>query len=364
MRVNLDRLLALGVALAASALLLVLPTIERKAPPAPPTTAAVAWPHAQSATVPAVLPDGTPYQPGVFLDARTSVGSAPSPDHRYLRLVLRSGTGAAKELRRVPQVQHVSFRAFTRDGDVLAWMEQSDGGRLQVWTVNLRDGTPARELTADTGTAVFVSSQYDLLVAGGRVHWTASPPGQRGVTEVRSVALDGGPVDVRTEPGTWRLSAWPWLVDGDTEQVSTTRAKNLSTGRTIPVAGTARQTIDCSPSWCQVITLTSQGYNIALRHPDGTAQVPVAVGKTLPAVVDVAALNRFALLAGIGPYSDLTGTTQLLAFDLATRRTIEVSPAARTVGYNGGVLWWSTGTQDSPVWHTIDLRTVDAQSAA
>jgi hypothetical protein len=57
-------------------------------------------------------------------------------------------------------------------------------------------------------------------------------------------------------------------------------------------------------------------------------------------------------------YTDLTGTEQLLVYDLDTRRTVRVSAAARTAAFSAGVLWWTTGTQDAPVWPALDLVTV------
>ena len=56
--------------------------------------------------------------------------------------------------------------------------------------------------------------------------------------------------------------------------------------------------------------------------------------------------------------SELTGNAQLLIYEIATRRTVEISPDAGQVGYRGGVLWWSTGNQDTFVRHSLDLRTV------
>jgi hypothetical protein len=48
----------------------------------------------------------------------------------------------------------------------------------------------------------------------------------------------------------------------------------------------------------------------------------------------------------------------LLVYDIGTRRTVDVSAAVSAAFSRGGVLWWSTGDQDSIVWHTVDLRTI------
>ncbi len=58
------------------------------------------------------------------------------------------------------------------------------------------------------------------------------------------------------------------------------------------------------------------------------------------------------------PDSDLTGTEALLIYDIATGRTVDVNVAVDGAFSRGGVLWWSTGDQDTIVWHTLDLRTV------
>lgn len=82
------RLLYLGIALAASAALLFLPAAQQPRQQ-PLATLAQVWPAAQQGTTPADLPDKTAYEPGLFLDAKNSVGTAPSPDGKYLRLVIR-----------------------------------------------------------------------------------------------------------------------------------------------------------------------------------------------------------------------------------------------------------------------------------
>lgn len=352
------RLLALGAALAASIVLLAVPSGASKPPPAPPTPAALVWPHAQHDTINARLPDGTTFQPAIFLDAHTSVGSAPSVDKRSLRLVLRSVDASIRQLRTVPLAEGPSFTNFTTAGDVLAWAESTNGGQLRLWTVNLRDGRPARQLTADTGNPVFDTSQYDLVIAGGRLYWAASSPDRFDITEIRSVALTGGTVEVQRESGAWKLSRWPWLVPGSADLAATSVLRNLTTHQTVAAPATKRSTVDCSPAWCQAVALSTDGYRISVMRPDGTARRQLTNGSAIPAVVDVVPLDRFALLVQVGPLSDQTGTRELLAVDLASGRTVEISPDARSIADNNGVLWWATGTTEAPVWHAIDLRTV------
>jgi hypothetical protein len=359
---RLDRLMSLGAAVVAAGVLLVAFPAAVPTPPQAPVPAAVAWPHAQTATVDSALPDGTSYQPEVFLDANTSVGIAPSPDQRAVRLLLHAPGTPARELRRLPADQNPSYGSFTSAGDIVAWAETTSGGHAQLWTVNVRDNRPARLLTADTGEAVLNGSPHDLVIANDRLYWTASDPQHRDLTEVRSVALTGGSVTIVTEPGTWDLSVWPWLVDGRGDTNGTTQLRDLLTNRVVKVPTAPRQTTHCDPTWCVQVSLSSEavgGYDIDVVHPDGSGQLTVASGQVAAANFDVVALERFVVISQVTTtYTDLTGTNQLVVFDLSTRRTVVVSAAARTSAYSGGVLWWTTGTQDAPVWHALDLRTV------
>lgn len=349
--------LGLGAALLASAALLALPA-GGKPPPTPPVTAAVAWPQAQRGTVQATLADGADYRPGLFLDAKTSIGTAPSTDDRYLRLVRVGSDGSARLLRRLPRAEHPSFQALSVAGDVLAWVESTDGGKLRLFTAGLRDTRAPRELTADLGRAEFYQSQYDLVIADGRVHWVAAATGD--VTQVRSVALTGGPVQTRDEPGTWKLSAYPWLVNGVNETTGSTLLRNLGTGRDSPVRGARdKATTACSPVWCRMASLTADGLNrIELMRPDGSGRERIAGDTAITVIVDVAPLDRFEVLARVGPNSELTGNNELIAVEIATRRTVEISPDAGSVSYRDGMLWWSTGNLDAIVWHALDLRTI------
>lgn len=350
--------LALSAALTASGVLLIVPPYDRKPDPFKPVLAATAWPQAQRGAISADLPDGTTYQPVIFIGAHSSIGTAETKDNRYLRLVLLGANLKIRELRRVPLKQNPSFQDVTVSGTTLAWAEQTGSGQVRLWTMDLNDGKPARILTTDTGNAVFYRSQYDLEIADGRLHWVATAA--NGITEVRSVALTGGPVDVRQEPGAWQLSAWPWLANGVSAAIGTTVMRNLQTNQDITVrSGSARSAANCSPKWCIVMSLARSGYsNIDAMHPDGSARERIAGGDAAPGIPDVAVLDRYIALAAVGPTSALTGNSELLVFDLAARRTIEVSPDAAKISYRAGILWWATGNLDAYVWHSLDLRTV------
>lgn len=349
---------ALVVALVAGAALLLLGPDHDTPAPATRAALATAWPQAQRGQMPGNLPDGPIFQPGIFLDARTAVGTAPSPDGGSVRLGVRTADGDLREWKRVPLGGNPVFDNFAADGDRVVWTESSEGERLAVWTADLRTGEP-RRLTADTGDATFFGSQHDLGIAGDRVHWVAAAPGGKQATELRSVALTGGDVAVRTEPGVWSLSTWPWLSDAAGDQTGTTVLRDLTSNREIRVAGTGAELITCGPVWCRVMVMAGDGLaRIDVMHPDGTARKRIAGGNARAALSDVAVLDRFEVLSEPGPDADLTGTEGLLVYDLTTGRTVDLHPAVDGAFSRGGVLWWSTGDQDSIVWHTVDLRTV------
>jgi hypothetical protein len=279
-----------------------------------------------------------------------------------MRLVLRQADGSVRPIRSLPMSRNPSFESPTVDGQTLVWAESSKDGQ-RLWTVDLRNGKP-RELTADLGDARFYESQYDLVIAEGRVHWVAAGPDD--TTEVRSVAIQKSAVDIqksavdiRSEAGTWALSAWPWLVDGVTAAGGATRLRNLATGQDQVVAVHGRGVTACSPQWCRVVAFNRDGYpQIDLMRPNGADRRKIAAGTASTVISDTAVLDRFEVFSQLTGNSDLTGHVQLLAYAIATRTTVEISPDATDVAYKAGVLWWSTGSQDDFVRHSLDLRTV------
>jgi hypothetical protein len=353
----IERLRAAGglvTALVAGGVLLLTPAPQPEPPG--PQAAALVWPAARRAVLPAELPDGTAYTPQAFVDARTSLGTAPTPDGRSVRLLLRRGDGTLRELRRRPTRDNPSIAAVAAEGTVTAWIENASDG-MRVWSADLAGRGAPRQLTADTGRARFYQSQYDLVVAQGRVHWAGDAPG--GGTEIRSVPIAGGPVAVRTEPGTWQLSQWPWLVDGVAAASGATTLRNLTTRRDVPVAAPERAVTHCSPAWCRVVSFDADGFpRIELMRPDGSQRREVATGEVETTIADVGVLDRFEVYARVDANGTLTGNAQILLYEIATRRTVEVSPDASAVEYRAGVLWWSTGSQESFVRHALDLRTI------
>jgi hypothetical protein len=355
---KLPAVAGLAVALVAGGALLASSPDEPKPAPGARVALAAAWPGAQRADLRGNLPDGPIYHPGIFLDARTSLGTAPSPDGATERLVLRAPDDSIRELRRRPLSTNPEFGAFAAGGDDRVWTVSANGVPTQIWTAKTTGG-PARRLTSDTGNAVFFGSQWDLVLADGRVHWAAAAPEGEQVTEIRSVALTGGAVEVREEPGTWALTAWPWLTDGGGDQAGTTRLRNLATNRDVPVESSGAELITCAAVWCRVLVMNGDGLaRIDLMHPDGSARRRIAGSAAGAAITDVAVLDRFEILSETGPDSDLTGTAGLLVYDIKADRTVDITAAADGAFSRGGVLWWATGDQDSLVWHTVDLRTV------
>ncbi len=343
-------MVALAAALASSGLLLGLPAAgpARDETPAP---VAVAWPTAQRAALPATLPDGTAYQPIFFQDARTSVGTAPSPDGKQLRLLVRT-EARVRVLRSLPDAVNPSFQAVTGSGTTLAWIENA--GALSLWTA---DASTVRRVTVDVGNFRSYRSSGDLEVVDGQAHWVAGD--KSGGTSVRSVALSGGPVSGRVLPGSWRVTGWPWLVDGVTDTRGASVLRNAVTGEQRPITRTARASTECSPDYCRVVSIDDDGWSrIELMHPDGSNRSTIAEGDVNTAVVDVAPLGRFELWVRIGKTSELTGNAELLVHEIATNRTVQISQDAGQITYRNGVVSWTAGSLTTFVRHSLDLRTI------
>ena len=116
---------------------------------------------------------------------------------------------------------------------------------------------------------------------------------------------------------------------------------------------------DVQRSWADGALTAAGAVLLALAAlPVDRTRVGAAETAVSRLVNEVAVLDRFEILAEPGPNSDLTGTAALLVYDITTERTVLVDPAADGAFTKGGMLWWSTGDQDTIVWHTIDLRTV------
>ncbi|HET6212611.1 MAG TPA: hypothetical protein VFE14_07030 [Micromonosporaceae bacterium] len=355
-------LLALAVCLGVAGVLLTLPPPQPRAAAGGPLTLARVWPKARPATIAGQLDDGSAYTPMHFLDGATSVGTAPTADRRAVRLVLRSGDGRVRELRKLAEEVNPQFGGFAVAGDELVWAESTsppDGpGGTRLWQVNWRTAASPGTLTADLGDAVFFNSQYDLVPADGKVYWVAAARTKTPVTELRSVPLAGGPVTVRTIPGAFALTAWPWLVSAGTGQTGPVELRNLSDGRKVTVPANPTELVGCTPVWCRVLVLSSGGGpgRIELMRPDGTQRRKVASGLVSASISDVAVQDRFEVLTLVGRDGSVTSSQQLMLYDAVKQRTVVVATGVGVVLCRAAILWWSTGDNEALVWHSLDLR--------
>lgn len=338
------QLVGLAAALAAGGVLLSLPGAGPDPTPGPKvSTIAQVWPDVRPVEIPASLADGPAYSPVYFLDTTSSVGTSPSPDGTQLRLVLRVADGAVRELRRLPIADAPQYTGFARDGNQFAWAESISGedgeGRTELWTADLASAGAARRVTADSGDVVFFNSQYDMVINSGRLWWAAVAPGEEPATEIRSVALAGGPVSVRTEQGAWSISAYPWLASAGTGASGPVQLRNPEQRKVIEIDATGSELVTCSPTWCRVLVLAADGPGrIELMRPDGTSRQRVAGGVATAAVIDVAILDRFEVLTLADAQRTATDSQQLLLYDVRDQQTVVVAEGSGLVLCRDGIL--------------------------
>ncbi|MFE0591436.1 hypothetical protein [Micromonospora echinospora] len=358
-------LAGLVVAVAAGTALVTLPQAgPRPVEPAPPPARIEQeWPEAVRRELPARLADGTAYSPVWFLDPDVSIGTAPSPDGRHLRLVRRTADGTVHQLRRLPAAGSPQYAGFTGSGAVLAWAETTTGpdgrGRTELWTVEPGADRPPRRVAPEGGDVLLVNSRHDLVIGSGRLHWVAAAPGSAVATEVRSVPLGGGRVTVRTEPGAWTLSAWPWLVSTATGGTGPVRLRHLVDGTERTVSAGPDELLSCGPVWCRALVPAGAGPGrLDLFRPDGRDRHRVAGGDASAALVDVAVRDRFEVLLGTGPAGTVGDGAQLRLYDVDRRRTLVAADGVGLVLCRGDVLWWSIGGREVTGWHALDLRSL------
>lgn len=303
-----------------------------------------------------MLADGASYSPAFFIDSQISAGTAVDSGGKTVRLVLRAADGTVRVLRRLSASVGPKFAAFARLGNQLVWAEAEGTAQTTLWRADLSGGTP-RRITDDTGWVTFAGSDYDIVAHADRLFWTATAPGDQPATEVRSVNIDGGPVEVRTEPGEWMLSRWPWLVNPSSSRA---QLRSLDTARVIDVDAGGDRLGQCGPTWCRVYVLSGDGpATTELMRPDGSERLRIADDGATASIVDVAPLDRFEVLSkDSSTLGAAIGGQELLVYDLNTRRPILIAEAATSVSYRAGLLWWSTSALGLLSWHTLDLRTV------
>jgi hypothetical protein len=326
------------------------------APSSPPPLATV-WPAATVSTVGGGVDDGTQYTPWLYTDPDVSLDVVETPDRSATRLLLRHGADPPRELQHVPNDRYPQFLGFATSGDYAYWFETTTTPTTsedRLWRVNWRTAAAAQSLTTDTGVAVFFESQYDLVVTGGRVYWAAQAPGEQPVTEIRSVPVTGGTATIRTVPGAYGLSAWPWLQSqGGPNDPHV--LLNLDTGTRIVVPTNPTEKVTCSPVWCRSIVQSADGAitRFDLMHPDGTDRHRMLGGTGSAVNPDVGLLDRFEVFTVSRDTS-----IDLLLYDITHARVVTVAADVGVVIANGGMLWWSTGDQQTTQWHALALATL------
>jgi hypothetical protein len=352
------RAFALVVALLVGGWLVVRGPSTPTAPVPPPPSLRQVWPAAVVADAPGTLADGTQYTPGLYADAKTSIGVAPTPDGTAQRVLVRSGD-RVREVLRVGTSRYPRFLGFTASGPDVYFVESTatttEPLAHRLWRVTLAGDAAAVPLTADTGDGEFSGSEYDLVVQGDRLYWAAAAPGGTG-TEVRSVPTAGGAVTVTALDGAYELSAWPWVQTSATaRQNGRQELRDLQTGRRITILKSPAETVDCGPLWCRAIVNTSGDTRYDLMHPDGTARRRVGGVDTFPAAAGVALLDRFEVVLQTGTRSAFDSSHAVALYDVTTGRLVTVTGDADQVQARGHLLWWSTGDRQHAIWHALDL---------
>ncbi len=338
---------ALAVALAATAVMLVAKPVEH----GPAASAA-------ELTLEQAYPKGRPkiVQPGLsplyFLDTQRMLGTFKSAEGDLV-LVLR-GPAGERELRRLPAAQVPEFAGFASLQRQVVWLEVtvSPAGvtETRLWALDNESAAP-RLVTADTGDVALFDKLDDVVIHDGQVSWLAAARTETPVTEVRTVPLAGGPVQVRNLEGAFMLAGWPWLsvvnLGGTPGPVE---LHNLESGERTVVAVQANELMACTPKWCRalIIGTTQASTKIEVLKPDGSLRLRTAAGSVAASTVDVALLDRYEV------YSYAGG--KLTLFDLETRKQVVIARGVTQVASRGPMLWWTTGDNETTTWHVLDLR--------
>jgi hypothetical protein len=345
----------LCAALAAAGYMLFTKPAARSAPPAATgeLTLDKAFPGKVPATVKATVKDGARYTPLFFLDEKRSLGTATAPDGAS-RLILITPAGE-RELRRLPKAQAPEFAGFAMQGERLVWLElisRVDGtNETKLWTID-NDSAAPRMVTADTGEVALFDRRDDVVIHDGKVTWIAQAPTETPVTEVRTVPIQGGKVTVRDVEGAFSITGWPWLTTVNLGQDGPVELRNMESQERTVVGVQANELMACSPTWCRsvIIGSTAASTVIEMLKPDGSLRLRVASGSVAASSVDVALLDRYEVYT--------YGSSKLVVYDLKDRRMITVAKTTSQVASRGPMLWWSTGDNETIVWHALDLRTL------
>jgi hypothetical protein len=351
---------AAGVLVVVVALALPLP----QAPPAPsiqdaPVRLSAVWPGAKPYPVPAEVSGGIALRPLLVVDPDTMVALVSRADQTSGALVIRTGRGTVRTLRTwTGQPLNTVAAVVVADTEVL-WLElstgDSGGGLVTLWHAPLSQPADPVPLATEPGDLLYYDSGYDLQVVDGTVYWAAL--GADGGGEVHSVPLTGGPVRIRRLDKPYALTTWPWVTSSGASRAGDVDLLNLETGERRTVPGGANEVLNCTVSWCRVTTLIDQGQDLLfeVERPDGSDRRKTGSTALTPVNTDVALMDRFEVLASA--VTDSGYGQNLWLYDLTAGRQVLLDPAATSSPYSRGpYLWWSTGDNETAVWHILDLR--------
>jgi hypothetical protein len=360
-------LVTLASALAAAAWLLAVPAPVAPHRPGTDWALAEAYANPMVMTVNGYADGAWSYQPLAFADAHTSIGASLSPDIGGTRLIVVTDGTTTQVLRQLGQALAPQFLGLRIAGDQVVWLEQTAGddgqGDAALWIGDWRTGD-VRELTRDVGQFTFYNAQDDLVIRDGRVYWMASGTGDVQRTEIRSVALTGGPVSVRVMDGSWQQIGGTWLASAVTGGSAVTELMDGATGRRVEVPEPPGALVACARRWCRgVVPGTNTSTRIEVFDSTGKRRATAASGPVTAVLNDVALLDRWEVYGrSTSNDPDLT-TLQVLLYDIATARLTLVADGADQITGRDGYLWWSTGGGDYVTWHMLDLHTLVARTS-
>jgi hypothetical protein len=360
-KLPIGRLLVLLVAIAAVVRLLTLPDPGRApAPEGSPLALVPTWAGPKPVNIAGRLADGAEYLPRLYFDPETSVGIAPTADGLFVRVLIRAGDEVT-EVHRVDAESHPEFDGFTASGDTVVWAESlsrvDEPVTTTIWRSNWRTGGRPATVTTDTGSANFYGGQYDIVMRSGRVYWVALAPGDRVVTEVRSVRLAGGDPTLASFDGEFTLSTWPWVVGANAGRGAPVQLVNITNRQRIRVPTQVGEVAACGPTWCRMSVLNGDTMvRMDLVRVEGSERRRIAGNEATPTIADVAVLDRFVPLAT--DRGDGQAGVGLSLYDIESGKTDLVAVDAGNIQARNGMLWWSTGADQDLVWHAVDLRTL------
>jgi hypothetical protein len=361
---------AAGTATAAIGALLALPTPRTAAPPVPapgPPALAQVWPGARTIDVAATLPGGATLAPAAVLDARTVIVQVTTTGTTGLAVLSSTDPAHPRMLQQMALGTELAFAGVTVAGTDVYWItsvsDNTGRSHSTLYRADVATGA-VHAISDDTGQVTFSASQYDLQVVDGRVYWNATRSTSPLTDEIRSVAVDGGPVTVRPLADNSRLTAWPWVVSPPGADQPVTEL-SLVTGARHTITPTPGEQLSCGPVWCRGLTPGPRTTVITDRRVDGSG-TPIRINNDGEdtTFVDIAALDRFEMLAAkisnpaAGLSKRLAGAPRHLAvYDLKTRRHTAIAISTGE-GTAGGWLWWATGGNEALTWHLLDLTTL------